>query len=85
MVGLVRPSGLIGLHGPCRPLGLGGVIVDPAERMHQMALLCRASGWSLEQFKKELQSRYPNGPRPDGDGWDRWESEVENLYQEAMK
>lgn len=53
------------------------------DRVERMLLLCYMNRWSLEEFKSQLQSRYPNGPYPDGNGWD-WAA-VEMEYGQLMR
>lgn len=59
--------------------------MDAPQRLAQMALLCRLSNWTLDQFWNELRTRYPNGPEPHGLSWDHYAAEVEALYREAMR
>lgn len=59
--------------------------VNVTDRVMQMAMLCKLEGWTRERFGRELRERYPNGPNPGGDGWDKWEPEIDEVYRSAME
>ena len=53
------------------------------DRVERMLLLCYMNQWSLQEFKDKLKAWYPNGPYPNGSGWD-WDA-VELEYNALMK